>query len=207
MHRLALCLILISSTPLSETIIDQARRNRAIHSPAAPTLHEDSHGMHAQVALEAACALTPMGLEQQALKTSLSRELETSRPFSSHLIKTIAGRRFPSFAGLKIRERLSPQFHANCLRAGGRFGGRARLGTHVHSTALVVPVVLHILGLVCECGRVDVSKLDASRALSCSIPIPDKPLLIYSRVPFTATQFPSAPNLQINAGTVSQRPF
>lgn len=52
MHRLALCLILISSTPLSETIIDQARRNRAIHSPAAPTLHEDSHGMHAQVALE-----------------------------------------------------------------------------------------------------------------------------------------------------------
>ena len=87
MHRLALCLILISSTPLSETIIDQARRNRAIHSPAAPTLHEDSHGMHVQVVLEAACALTPMGLEQQALKTSLSRQLQTSRTLSSHLIK------------------------------------------------------------------------------------------------------------------------
>ena len=155
MHRLALCLILISSTPPSETIIDQARRNRTIHSPAAPTLHEDSHGMHAQVALEAACALTPMGLEQQALKISLSKELENFTYLQFTSDKTITGRRFPSFAHLKIQERLSPQVHANCLRAGGWFGGRARLGTHVHSTALVVPVVLHILGLVCKCGRVD----------------------------------------------------
>ena len=57
------------------------------------TLHEDSHGMHAQVALEAACALTPTGLSNKALKASLQRRWlhlwyevkETSRTLRSPL--------------------------------------------------------------------------------------------------------------------------
>ena len=155
MNRLALCLILISSTPLSETIIDQARRNRAIHSPAAPTLHEDSHGMHVQVVLEAACALTPMGLEQQALKTSLSRQLQTSRTLSSHLIKL--PRAEDSHPSRAWTSRNGCHLESTRTVSGLAVGSAAAL-VWVHMCTQppwYVPVVLHILGSVCECGRVD----------------------------------------------------